>query len=85
MPDCSNRGCLCGRGGIFKVGVLCPVHDDPEIEVIAKALAEWSSEMPWERRHPKHREHWLRMARKGYEAIANEHAVIVAEKEARHA
>lgn len=72
-PSWFDRGETCSYCG----------QDPPEVEVIAKALAEWSSEMPWEQRHPKHQEHWRRMARKGYEAIAAEHTVIVAEKAAR--
>lgn len=55
--------------------------DAPEVEVIARALAAWSSpQYEWEQRHPNNRDHWLRLARKGYEAILAEHATIVAEK-----
>lgn len=70
--------CTCGLGANSFTTSYCAAHaqpDAPEVEVIAKALAEWSSpQYPWEDRHPKNREHWLKLARVGYAAMNDAHA-----------
>jgi hypothetical protein len=44
-----------------------------QFEPIARAMAEWSSDMPWEERHPKNRWHWLLVA----EATMSNDPIIV--------
>lgn len=70
--------CTCGLGANSFTTSYCAMHaaatDAPEVEVIARALAEWSGGMPWEQRAPSNREHWLRLARVGFAAMKDAHA-----------
>lgn len=35
---------------------------EPNIEPVAKAMAEWSSDIRWDDRHPNNQAHWRRVA-----------------------
>lgn len=35
---------------------------DPDLESVARAMAEYSSDRPWESRHPKNRAYWMALA-----------------------
>jgi hypothetical protein len=47
--------------------------DRGDLDEIAKAMAEWSSERPWAERHWKNRKHWLIVA----EAVMSNHDAVV--------
>jgi hypothetical protein len=63
----------------------CAAREDaPDIEPVARAMAEWSSPWRWDTRHPKNRDYWRRIAEAVMTGTAEELAPFI-EKAKRHA